>query len=128
MSRLAMSMPVFWNDMRFGARQFRRAPGYAVFTVLVLALGIGAVTAMFTISYAVLLKPLPFRADRQLFEVVERNAKGNENLGLSFPEIAQWQEAMNGSAQVAFSSGGLNILDTPTGAELVSAVQISPNL
>jgi len=36
-------------DLRYAARQFRRAPGYAIFAALVLALGIGAVTAMFTI-------------------------------------------------------------------------------
>ena len=41
----------FGMDVRFGVRQFRRAPAYMVFTVLVLALGIGTVTAMFTISY-----------------------------------------------------------------------------
>jgi putative ABC transport system permease protein len=59
------------EDVRFGMRQFGHAPGYAVFTVLTLALGIGTVTAMFTISYGVLLKPLPFRADRQLYEPIE---------------------------------------------------------
>src|SRR5579859_5053036 len=61
----------FAKDARYGARQFRRAPGYAVFTWLVLALGIGTVTAMFTISYGVLLRPLPFAADRQLFGPLE---------------------------------------------------------
>lgn len=118
----------FWQDVRFGTRQFQRAPGFAVFTVLVLALGIGTVTAMFTISYSVLLKSLPFRADRQLFEVVEQDAKGFDDYNPSYAEIRQWQEATKGSAEVGFSRGGVNILDAPTGAELVSAVTISPNL
>jgi predicted permease len=120
-----------WNfveDMRFSMRQFRRAPGYAVFTILVLALGIGTVTAMFTISYGVLLKPLPFRADRQLFEAAQRDAKGEEDFGASYAEITQWQQATKGSADVGFAWGGPNILDAPTGAELVSEVAISPNL
>jgi len=56
----------FAEDVRFSARQVHRAPRHAVFTVLVLVLGIGTVTAMFTIAYAVLLKPLPFEADRRL--------------------------------------------------------------
>lgn len=43
----------FRQDARFAARQFRRAPTHAVFTVPVLALGIGTVTATFTISYGV---------------------------------------------------------------------------
>jgi predicted permease len=118
----------FWEDVRFSMRQFRRAPGYAVFTVLVLALGIGTVTAMFTISYGVLLKPLPFRADRHLFEAVERDTKGQEDFNASYAEITQWQQATKNSADVGFAWGGLNILDAPTGAELVSEVAASPNL
>ena len=118
----------FLEDVRFGARQFRRALGYAVFTILVLALGIGTVTAMFTISYGVLLKPLPFRADRQLFEAVERDTKGEENFGASYSEISQWQQATTDSADVGFAWGGVNILDAPTGAELISEVASSPNL
>ncbi len=128
MNCLSVWMRGFREDARFAARQFQRAPGFAVFTVLVLTLGIGAVTAMFTISYGVLLQHLPFRADRQLIEIVEHNAKGNESLGLSYAEIREWQEASKGSADVAFSSDGLNLLDAPSGAELVSAVGISPNL
>lgn len=118
----------FWEDVRFSMRQFRRAPGYAVFTGLVLALGIGTVSAMFTISYGVLLKPLPFRADRQLFETVERDTKGEEDFNASYAEITQWQQATKKSADVGFAWGGVNILDAPTGAELVSEVAASPNL
>lgn len=118
----------FGEDARFGTRQFRRAPAYAVFTVLVLALGIGTVTAMFTISYGVLAKPLPFRADRQLFQVVENTTKGEEGFSTSYAEITQWQQATKNSADVAFLSAGLDILDAPAGAEMVSKVAASPNL
>jgi predicted permease len=121
-------MRSFGEDVRYGARQCRRAPAYAMFTVLVLALGIGTVTAMFTVSYGVLLKPLPFRADHQLFEPVEQNAKGDEDLTVSYPEVAQWQQATKGSADVAFAWGGLNTVDTPAGAVLVSEVTSSANL
>jgi predicted permease len=116
------------QDARFAARQFRRAPAYAVFTVLVLALGIGTVTAMFTVSYSVLLKPLPFRADRQLFRVVESTAKGEEGFGASYPELTQWQQAAGDLADVGFAWSFVNILDAPAGAEMVSSVAVSPNL
>ena len=118
----------FMHDIRFALRQFRRAPAYVLFTVLVLALGIGTVTAMFTISYGVLLQSLPFDADRQLFQAVERTAKGDDGLTVSYPEIQQWQQATTGSADVAFAWGYVNILDAPSGAEMVTAVSSSPNL
>lgn len=116
------------QDMRYAARQFRRAPAFAVFTVLVLALGIGTVTAMYTIAYAVLLKPLPFRAERSVFQPVEKSTKGAENLSIPFDEVREWQRATSGSADIAFSGGGLNIADGPAGAVLITEVQASPNL
>jgi predicted permease len=128
MIRIVPSIGNFREDVRFAARQFRRAPAYAVFTVLVLALGIGTVTAMFTISYSVLLKPLPFRADRQLFKVVESTAKGNEEFGVSYPELTQWQQATGDIADAGFAWSFVNILDAPAGAEMISSVAASPNL
>jgi hypothetical protein len=75
------------EDVRFGVRQVRRAPGYAAFTVLVLALGTGTVTAMFTIAYAVLLKPLPFEADRSLYQPVVNTIAGDDTPRLPYDEI-----------------------------------------
>lgn len=128
MIRIVASIGNFREDVRFAARQFLRAPAYAVFTVLVLALGIGTVTAMFTISYSVLLRPLPFRADRHLFKVVESTAKGDEGFGVSYPEITQWQQATGDLADVGFAWSSVNILDAPAGAEMISSVAASPNL
>jgi hypothetical protein len=116
------------QDLRYAARQFQRAPAHTAFTILVLALGIGTVTAMFTIAYAVLLKPLPFPADNLLFQPVDRTTTGEESLSLSYDEINEWQRATNGSADVAFNGGGLNIADGPGGAVLITEVQASPNL
>ncbi len=118
----------FTDDLRLGVRQIRRAPAHAAFTVLVLALGIGTVTAMLTISYAVLLKPLPFKADRRLYQPAIKTTAGSDTLGLSYDEIGEWQHATEGIAEVAFSGGGLNIADGPAGAVLITEVQASRNL
>ena len=128
MNRVIASIRNFGEDARFAIRQFRRAPAYAIFTILVLALGIGTVTAMFAISYGVLLKPLPFRADRQLFYVAESTVKGDDLFAASYPEITQWQQATTNIADIAFAWNYVNIIDAPAGAEMISSVTVSPNL
>jgi predicted permease len=49
-----------WRDLRYGARTLLRTPGFSFTAILVMALGIGATTSLFTIVRSVLLRPLPF--------------------------------------------------------------------
>jgi hypothetical protein len=57
------------DDLRYGFRAVRRSPGFAVGAILVLALGIGANTAIFSIVNAALLRPLPYEDASRLMQV-----------------------------------------------------------
>ena len=59
-------------DLRFAARMCSKHTGFATATILTLALGIGAGTAVFSVVYGVLLKPLPFREAERLVSVLHR--------------------------------------------------------
>ena len=59
-------LEVLWQDLRYAARTLRRDRSFALISILILALGIGATTAMFSIIHAVLLKPLAYQDPGQL--------------------------------------------------------------
>jgi putative ABC transport system permease protein len=61
------------DDLRFAARQLVRSPGFTIVAIVTLALGIGANTAIFSIVYSTLLKPLPYAGGDRLLSLRERN-------------------------------------------------------
>ena len=64
------------SDCRYGLRQLRKSPGATTVMVFTLALAIGAVTAIFSVVYGVLLRPLPYTDASRIMAVFEVNSKG----------------------------------------------------
>jgi predicted permease len=64
------------SDCRYGLRQLRKSPGATAVMVFTLALGIGATTAIFSVVYGVLLRPLPYTDSNSIMAIFEVNSKG----------------------------------------------------
>jgi putative ABC transport system permease protein len=81
------------HDLRYASRQLRSNPGFAAVTILVLALGIGANTAVFSVINTVLLEPLPFPDSGQLVQIWESNpSRGEVQETVSPWNFLDWQK------------------------------------
>ena len=75
-SNTMMLVEGVWRDVKYAIRTLVRTPGFAIAAVLVMALGIGANAALFTVVRSVLLKPLPFRDPGRLIQLYEVSPNG----------------------------------------------------
>ncbi|GMV06993.1 MAG: hypothetical protein AMXMBFR53_32680 [Gemmatimonadota bacterium] len=81
------------QDLRYGARSLRHAPGYTASALLVLALGIGSATTLFGVVDAVLLEPLPYATPERLVRVWPSSpSRGVERASMSYPDFVDWRE------------------------------------
>jgi putative ABC transport system permease protein len=72
-------MDSLWQDVKYGLRQLRKNPGTTAVMVFTLALAIGAATAIFSVVYGVLLRPLPYRDANRIMAIFEVSSKGHRS-------------------------------------------------
>lgn len=82
--RMGTRLEMLWQDLRYGARMLRKNPGFSAAAALTLALGIGANAAIFTLTYAVILKSLPVPDPGQLVRYT-LSERGLSDLSISGP-------------------------------------------
>jgi putative ABC transport system permease protein len=107
-------MDQFAHDVRFGIRQLRRYPAYALAAILTMALGIGANTAIFSVAWQSALKPLPYPKSRELVEVWETFKNGQRNFSLPAKFFDLRREASSFAKIAAY--GGIRSSVDITGA------------
>src|SRR3954471_18707636 len=98
------------SDMRHAARNLARTPGFALVTILTLALGIGANTAIFSVVNAVILRPLGYpQPDRLVYISSQFPKMGFDQFWISPPEFLEFQERTRAFASVgAFATNHVN--------------------
>jgi predicted permease len=78
-------------DLRYGLRQLRKSPAFAATAILTLALGIGGMTAVFSVVQAVLLRPLPFPDSGRLISLHETIDEDRHDYNVTAPDVLTFQ-------------------------------------
>ena len=128
-SRRTRGVPVLQDvlrDTRIGLRSYRRAPGFAIAAVLVIALGIGATTAVFSIARSVLLRPLPYADPASLYEFNEATADGGLRT-MSYPTYEEVAAESDAVVDLAYTRGESVIVRTTDGTQALLGAYVTPN-
>ena len=107
-----------WQDTRYGARMLRKSPGLTSVAVLSLALGIGAISTIFSFVNGIMLRPLPYPESNRLALLDETALKrGIISMGVSFPNFLDWRQQNHSFEDIAaYTTGGFAIAGSgPTG-------------
>ncbi len=129
-------MDTVWQDLRYGLRMLLKNRGVTIIAVITLGLGIGANTAIFSIVYSLLLRPLPYpESDRIVFI---QNADTEGTSSVSKPEFVEFQERSKNFETMAAidwdwvtltsSAEPIRILANRVSADFLPALKIPPAL
>ena len=120
-------MPTLLSDLRFALRQLRKSPGLSLLAVLILALGIGANTAIFTVIESVLLRPLPYADANRLIYIGPPSDKPSfgSTSWLNYRDVHTQAKLLAGSAGY---SEDIAVLEAPDGSQSVVAPRVTTNL
>lgn len=122
-------MATWFRDLRFTLRRLAATPGFTAATLLTLALGIGANTAIFTVINSVLLKPLPFAQPEQLI-VPWQSASGIniERLNPSLADYLTWRENSHTLSDVAIWNARALTINEFTEPERIQSIAATHRL
>jgi putative ABC transport system permease protein len=91
-------LDTFWRDVGYGARLLRRSPRFTVTALTVLVLGIGSTTAIFSIAYAVLVRPLPYADAERLVFLADQGG-----FTIAWPDFDDWRRRAKSFDGIAVS-------------------------
>src|SRR5467141_3145444 len=132
------SMGTLWQDLRYAFRMLAKNPGFTGVAVLTLALGIGANTAIFTVVYGVLLRPLPFPEPDRIVQLAESYQAPSDEMSLTWNQLerlreyGQLFERTAGYTDVGFNLATGNeaehVRGVPASAEYFQVLGVHPEL
>ena len=118
------------QNLRYAVRLLSKSPGFTLVVVLTLALGIGANTAIFSVVYAALLRPLPYRDPAHLLFLGENRSQLDTRLDImqvSYPDFQDWKKRSKTVQSFAGFGGDAFTLSAGEEPKNTFGAQVTPN-
>jgi predicted permease len=113
-------------DLKFAFRSLRKNPGFTLLAVVVMALGIGANTAVFSVVNAVLLKPLAYRDPDRIVTLSSLWRKSGGHGRVSAPDFHDWHDRSTAFAAMAYYADDSTSVTAGASAEYVHGAVVTP--
>src|SRR5580700_5879380 len=113
-------------DLKFALRSLRKNPGFTLLAVLVLALGIGANTAVFSVVNAVLLKPLAYSNPDRIVTLSSLWRKSGSHGPVSAPDYHDWHNQSSAFTAMAYYDNDETSVTTGSSAEYGNVATVTP--
>ena len=117
----------FWQDFRYATRRVLKNPGVPAIMVFTLALGIGATTAIFSVVYGVLLRPLPYPGAKRIMAVAEVTSKGRPSR-LADPNFDDFRDQSRSFEAIAKYQSYVASIAGATQPTRTTVASVSPSL
>jgi len=125
------SLERLFQDLRFGVRMLLKAPNFTLIAVFTLALGVGLSTAIFSVTYSILLRPLPYSNPERLvaFQLTNVISSGLVRFNVNAANWLEWRAQSKLFEDIAIARTGVNLNFTGDGSpERVRGARASSNL
>lgn len=125
-ARMGSTLETIWRDVGYSARALRRAPGFTAAAIVILSLGIGANTAVFSIFSAALLRPLPYPGEDRIVAIWEKRLREDSARSpVSVPDFLDWRNLTKNLSSIALYESTRQTITSGDQVELASSARVT---
>src|SRR5215471_4448782 len=125
-ARMGSTLEAIWRDARYSVRALRKAAGFTVAAIVILSLGIGANTAVFSIFSAALLRPLPFPAEDRIVAISEKRLREDSARSpVSVADFLDWRNVTKNLESIALYESTRQTIASGDQVELAPSARVT---
>ena len=125
-ARMGWTLETIWRDVRYSVRALRRAPGFTLAALVILSLGIGANTAVFSIFSSALLRPLPYPGEDRIIAIWERRLREDSARSpVSVADFLDWRNLTTKLSSIALYESTRQTINSGDQIELAASARVT---